>query len=118
VSGYSTRSKEFISEPVVPVGGLFDAAAMASGEPGLPAQFVWRGDTYAVARVLDRWKTVGECRHHSGEKYVRKHWFRVQLTDGAQMELYFDRQPRTRQKKQRWWLAAIVEEGNSATTGE
>lgn len=118
MSGYSSSQKEFICEPVVPVGGSFDTAAMTAGEPGLPAQFVWRGVTYEVARVLDRWKTVGDCHHHSGEQYVRRHWFRVEVTDGPLMELYFDRQPRTRHRMQRWWLAAIVDNGKSATTGE
>jgi hypothetical protein len=33
----------------------------------------------------------------------------VETADGTQMEIYFDRQPRSRQGKQRWWLAAIVE---------
>jgi hypothetical protein len=33
----------------------------------------------------------------------------VETTDGTLMELYFDRQPRSRQKMQRWWLATIVE---------
>ena len=27
------------------------------------------------------------------------------------MELYFDRQPRSRQKMQRWWLATVVVRG-------
>ena len=118
MSANESSHKEFISEPIVPEGGSFDAAGMAIGEPGLPARFVWRGVTYEVARVLHTWKTVGDCHHGSGEQYVRKHWFRVEVTDGTQMELYFDRQPRSRQRKQRWWLAAIIGESNSATTGE
>lgn len=83
---------------------------MSVGEPGLPARFVWRGTEYGVAQVLEKWKATGPCRHGSGEQYVRRHWFRVETTDGTQMEIYFDRQPRSRQKKQRWWLATIVEE--------
>lgn len=100
--------KEFISEPIFPVAGSFDVSAMTAGEPGLPARFTWRGAEHEVARVLESWKTVGPCRHGSGEKYVRRHWFRVVTTDGSEMELYFDRQPRVRQKTQRWWLATIV----------
>jgi len=100
--------KEFVSEPIIPVGGSFDTAAMATGEPGLPARFRWRETDYEVARVLDRWKTTGACRHGSGEQYVRRHWYRVEATDGTLMEIYFDRQPRTGRSKQRWWLAAIV----------
>ena len=92
------------------MGGSFDAASMSAGEPGLPARFVWRGAEYRVAHVIEKWKTTGPCRHHSGEQYIRRHWFRVETTDGTRMEIYFDRQPRSAQKKQRWWLAAILEE--------
>ncbi len=99
--------KEFISEAITPVGGSFDTSGMAAGEPGLPARFVWRGGEYEVARVVDKWKTTGACRHGSGEQYVRKHWFRVQLTDGTEMEIYFDRQARTRQKN-----AEMVDRGH------
>jgi hypothetical protein len=105
----SPLHKEFISEPITPVAGSFDAASMATGEPGLPARFVWRHTEYEVGEVLDVWKTTGPCRHGSGEQYVRRHWFRVVTTDGAEMELYFDRQPRARQKSHRWWLATVVE---------
>jgi len=103
--------KEFVSEPVIPVAGSFDTSSMTTGEPGLPARFAWRGAEYEIARVLEKWKTTGPCRHGSGEQYVRRHWFRVETTDQCVMELYFDRQPRSRQKMQRWWLATVVVRG-------
>jgi hypothetical protein len=102
-------TKEFISEPITPVEGSFDTASMSAGEPGLPARFLWRGTEYRVERVLEKWKTTGPCHHGSGEQYVRRHWFRIETSDGTQMELYFDRQPRAPQKKLRWWLASIQE---------
>lgn len=102
--------KHFVSEPISPLGASFDTVSMSGGEPGLPSRFVWRGSEYAVAHVLEKWKTTGACRHGSGEQYVRRHWFRLQTTDGTRMEIYFDRQSRSRQKNQRWWLAAIVDE--------
>ena len=105
----SPPRKEFISEPIAPVQGSFVTGAMATGEPGLPRRFRWRDAEYEVARVLDTWKTTGACRHGSAEQYVRKHWFKLVLTDGSQVEIYFDRQPRSRQKMRRWWLASIVE---------
>ena len=107
VSGH----KEFVSEPVVPARGSFDTPSMVAGEPGLPMRFAWRGTEYEIARVLEKWKTTGPCRHGSSEQYVRRHWFRVETTDGTVMELYFDRQPRARQEMQRWWLATVVERG-------
>lgn len=104
-----TPYRRFVSEVITPVEASFETSAMYTGEPGLPMRFLWRGVQYEVARVLDTWKTTGGCRHGSGEQYVRKHWFRVEATDGTRMEIYFDRQPRTKQAKQRWWLATILE---------
>ena len=91
--------------------GSFDVSAMAAGEPGLPGRFVWRGTEYEVARVLEKWKSAGPCRHGSGAQYVRRHWYRVETTNGARMELYFDRQARVPRKSQRWWLATVCENG-------
>jgi Domain of unknown function (DUF6504) len=110
VSVHASSPKRFVSEPIAPVGGVFDAAAMATGEPGLPSCFRWRGVEYEVARVLERWKTTGDCRHGSGERYVRRHWYRVEVTDGTVMEIYFDRQPRSGRSRERWWVATIVEQ--------
>jgi hypothetical protein len=101
--------KEFVSEAIAPVSGSFDAVAMSAGEPGLPARFRWRDTEYEVVGVLDKWKTTGDCRNGGGEQYVRKHWFRVEVTGGVQMEIYFDRQPRSRRSSERWWLASVVE---------
>jgi len=106
----ASHRKQFISEAITPVDASFSTSSMCAGEPGLPVRFRWRNTLYEVARVLEKWKSTGDCRHGSGEQYVRKHWFRVEVTDGTQMEIYFDRQPRSRKNKQRWWLAAIVED--------
>jgi Domain of unknown function (DUF6504) len=102
-------NRQFVSEPITPADASFDAASMSAGEPGMPARFVWRGSEYEVAYLVEKWKTTGPCRHRSGEQYVRRHWFRVVTTDGTQMEICFDLQPRSRQSKQRWWLAAVVQ---------
>ncbi len=99
--------KEFVSEPITPLDASFDLALMPAGEPGLPRRFRWRDTVYEVKRVSARWKTVGPCRNGSREQYVRKHWFRVETTGGEEMEIYFDRQPRSGRSKQRWWLATV-----------
>ncbi len=104
----SPHHKEFVCEAMIPVAGTFDSSAMVAGEPGLPARFQWRGSEYEIARVLSAWKTTGPCTHGSGERYVRRHWYRIETTDGSTMELYFDRRPRVRQKLQRWWVATLV----------
>lgn len=96
---------KFISEAIEPVEGTFDTAAMSRGEPGLPKRFMWRKTEYTVANVLKQWKESGPCRSHGSEIYLRKHWYRIQCTNGAEMTLYFQRQPRSKQQnKKRWWL--------------
>jgi len=100
---------QFVSEPIEPVGASFDTGAMSTGAPGLPARFRWRGREHRVARVLETWKTAGPCRNASDERYVRRHYYRVATEDGAEMEIYFERQVRRGQNpKRRWWLAAVT----------
>ena len=100
--------EEFISEAITPVPGTFDPAGMTRGEPGLPQRFVWRGEEYAVAAVLQAWKEDGPCKSGSGERYLRKHWFRILTDRGLHMTIYFERQARSkRQSKTRWWLNTI-----------
>jgi len=101
-------SEEFISEPLEPVAGTFDTAAMTRGEPGLPERFRWRDEEYAVADVLEVWKETGPCRSGGPEKYLRKHWYKIRTDSGLEMTLYFERQARSkRQDKIRWWLYTI-----------
>jgi len=99
----------FISEPILPVEASFDAAGMARGEPGLPRKFRWRKKEFIVEEVLEQWKEHGDCRHGSGERYVRKHGYRVRTTDGATMKLYFQRSVGRGKlpTKSRWWIHSI-----------
>ena len=99
---------EFISEPIKPVEGTFDTAAMAQGEPGLPGRFVWRDTEYTIAEVLEKWKESGPCKGGSAEMYLRKHWFKIRCSDGTEMTIYFERQPKSKQQsKKRWWLYTV-----------
>jgi len=101
-------SERFVSEPIVPIGGSFSTSTMATGEPGFPMRFEWRGAEYEVARIIEKWKTTGDCRSGSDERYIRKHWYRIATTDGTEMKIYFERQPRSgRDKRRRWWLATV-----------
>ncbi len=103
---------QFVSEPIVPVPGSMEPGAMSTGTPGLPREFSWRGEEYQVAAVLEEWRETGPCTHGGGEQYVRRHWFRVRTSSGQEMKLYFDRKQRsTREKKRRWWLHSLVEDG-------
>ena len=109
--------EEFVSEPIEPVRGTFDARGMTAGAPGLPERFVWRGNTYTVAAVIETWKDKSPCKHGSGEQYVRKHWFRIRTTGGEEMKLYFERQARSRRElKTRWWLYTIITTKNTKGT--
>jgi len=101
--------ERFVSEVIRPVVATCDTARMAVGEPGLPREFVWRGQTIKIEAVLRSWRETGKCRHGSPELYVRKHWFEVATTSNSKMKIYFDRQPRERRKNDRWWLFTICE---------
>ena len=99
--------KEFIGEPLQQV--VFDTSTLASGEPGAPISFTWRGVTHLVTEVADRRKGVAPDRTHgSGEMYVEKHWFRVVTNSGYTLDIYFDRASSRNSKRfgSRWWVYA------------
>jgi hypothetical protein len=101
--------EQFISEAITPVVTTCDTSRMAAGEPGLPRQFLWRGETIEITDVLRSWRETGKCRHGSPELYVRKHWYEVATSSKGTMKIYFQRQPRRGQKSSRWWLFSIIE---------
>ena len=100
-------AEQFISAAIQPIVGTFDATRMSTGEPGLPRQFRFGSQIIQIARVLKTWRETGPCHHGSGESYVRKHWFEVLTDGGDRMKIYFQRQPRSRANKIRWWLFTI-----------
>ena len=102
-------SERFISEAIKPITQTADASRMAIGEPGLPREFIWRGQTVTVRAVLRSWRETGKCHHGSPEMYVRKHWYEVATESDGTMKLYFERRPRRGQKGARWWLFSIRE---------
>jgi hypothetical protein len=103
--------ERFISENIVPDPESFDTAGMAVGGPGLPRRFSWRGKDYAIVKVLEKWKETGPCVSGSDERYVRKHWFKIEADSGDVMKIYYERQPKSkRQARQRWVLFTIEQE--------
>jgi hypothetical protein len=96
--------EQFIAEAIRPVAATFDPARMGRGEPGLPDEFVWRGRTVRIVEVRRQWKETGPCRHGSGERYVRRHWYEVATAEDGVMKIYFERQPRGGRPSARWWL--------------
>ena len=96
-------STTFVSEPIIPEDASFSVSSMAGGAPGLPASFSWRKRSIPVLEVREAWKQSGACRHGSGERYVRKHWFRIRTTEDREMTIYFERQAQSRSRA-RWRL--------------
>ena len=103
--------KRFVGEALKPVAETFDTGRMAAGGPGLPREFVWRGQPVRISRVLSAWRETAPCRHGSGERYVSKHWFEIQTEAGATMKLYFERRARGRALSARWWLFSVETSG-------
>jgi hypothetical protein len=102
-------TKRFVSEAIEPLAATADTLRMATGEPGLPRAFRWRGETIEVTAALRSWRETGLCRHGSSERYVRKHWYEIATADHFILTIYFDRQPRKGGKEGRWWLFSIRE---------
>lgn len=98
--------EEFVSEPIEPLKSSFDAQTMSHGLPGLPTGFTWRGDVRAVQHLLEHWKQSSrEGGTADGELYLRRHYFRLQMSDGCEWVVYFIRQtPRSGPPQRRWFL--------------
>ena len=105
-------TEKLISEPVTPVAGSFNAAAMATGSPGVPMAFVWRGKEYRIARIMAERKTLRGCRNGSGEKYIDKHIYTVKAESGETMTLY---RARTGAKGDSWVLYTIANESEGVS---
>lgn len=96
---------EFISEPIKPRQGTFDTHHMGRGEPGLPTAFTWRDEEFAIDERLAMWK---ESTRDVGDLYLRRHYYRLRMSDGTIWTVYFTRQtPRTGNPKERWFLYTV-----------
>lgn len=103
---------EFVSEPIIPEPGSFNAAVMASGLASLPAAFVWRGRRYQIVDCLDHVKlTSTEGGRAGGERYLRRQRFTVRLDTGqlAVLDVHRQRPSSTRRTASsvRWFLYTI-----------
>ncbi len=96
--------EQFIGESVTVTDSAFDASVMASGAPGVPSVFSWRGTSYRVRAVLHTGKTNRPCRHGSGERYIDKHVYCVETETGEVMTLYCRR---TSGRKAGWTLYSL-----------
>ena len=96
----------FVGEAISREDMSFSVSPMAVGKPGLPRKFSWKGKSFSVVEVLEEWKESGNCRHGAGERYVRKHWFRIRTAEALEMRIYFERQGRS-SGGSRWRLYSI-----------
>ena len=104
--------EQFVGESIRPISESIDTTGMSRGDPGLPMRFRWRKREYAIVDVLDTWKerlAEGNAQTGKGEKYTRKHWFRIRTDDGTVMSIYFERQFRVRGVTKRWWVYTVEE---------
>jgi hypothetical protein len=100
---------EFVGDTIEPQSGTFDAGAMARGEPGLPRGFKWRGQAFDVVERLEQWKgTSPEGGRSGGEVYLRRHYYKLRMSDGSTWTVYFLRQaPAGGSAKRRWFLYTV-----------
>ena len=111
--GLGKPKAELISEPITPKAGSFDTSRMGRGEPGLPSSFTWRGGSFEIAEELSAWKESSrEGGRAQGDLYLRRHYFKLRMSDGSTWTIYFERQtPRTGNPKQRWFLYTRQRDG-------
>lgn len=87
---------------------------MASGAPGVPHEFTWRGTEYKIAVIVQTWKALSPCASGADEMYVRRHYYRIKTITGEVMTLYCDRFVRGRNRtKNRWVLYSIAVDGQT-----
>ena len=100
---------ELISEPITPHPGTSDTLRMGRGEPGLPSGFTWRGTSLDVVQELEAWKESSpEGARTGGQLYLRRHCFRLRMSDDTIWTVYCTRQtPRSGDPKKRWFLYTI-----------
>jgi hypothetical protein len=101
-----SMKERFVGEGITPEDSSFCVSQMAMGKPGLPQKFSCEGKGFSILEVLEEWKEAGDCHHGSGERYVRKHWFRVRTSDDLEMKIYFERQGRS-SGGSRWRLDSL-----------
>ena len=100
---------DLISEPITPHVGTGDASSMGRGVPGLPTGFDWRGQAFQIIETLEVWKhSSREGARAGGDLYLRRHYYRLRMSDESIWTVYFVRQPpRSGKAKSRWFLYTV-----------
>ena len=100
--------ESLISEAIEPLMDDLAERPFEVGEPILPRGFRWRGAEYRIEEVLETWKQYSGGSRSMPEHYLRKHWFRVRMSDGSTMKIYFERKARSKaEAKARWWIYTV-----------
>jgi hypothetical protein len=88
-------------------------------KPGCPDGFVWRGEAFQVAEMLNEWHDYarrGRMSHNMQPQHlataslhgswgVGRDYYRVRTQVGRVFDLYYDRAPRgSQERKGRWFL--------------
>lgn len=112
--------EEFISDAIRALPGQFDTRAMGVGVPGLPVGFAWRGEERRIETRLDQWKQSSpEGGRPGNELYLRRHYFRLRMDDGAIWTVYFVRHTTAgKNPRSRWFLYSIEPPTPDANAGE
>lgn len=95
--------RRFVSRAITPAGDGFVTEASGS-EPPVPRAFLWDGRTLEIAALLRSWRSTKGDR---GDNYLKRHWFELQTSEGAVIEVYYDRE--ARRGSSPWWLYTISE---------
>ncbi len=112
----------FIGEEIEPV---FAEEPELEKKTGAPSGFKWRGQDYAIKRLVKEWHDYGSTtrpgggwdagRPPFGQRNVMqrgswgqgKDYYRVILEDGRMVDIYYDRRPKSAKpegRKGRWVL--------------
>ena len=94
--------RQFVGQPLRPIGAAFDPAIMSHGEPSLPAAFAWNEQELKIRSHLRKWRSTKTDR---GDVYLARHWFEIEVDDGRIAVVYFERQ--AKKNAPRWWLYTI-----------
>ena len=99
----------------------FDAPPVREKSPHCPSRFTWRGETYAISKVLEEWndyKRRGRMSRNMAPAHlasasrlgswgVGRFYFRVRTSSDRVFELYYDRAPEdSDNRKGNWFLFA------------
>jgi len=78
----------FVGECIRPSGTEFALPATV-GEPAVPLRFTWQRRDFEVRAVRRRWKGYEPDRTHgSGQRYLRRHWYELGMTDETFWTVY------------------------------